>query len=269
MEQFTQLLSKYLPAGYESYMHTILISFVAFAAIAFLGRLLFGKKSTLNQSVSGLIGILFIYAITIVVYSYGIDLSFLVSPLPFVTLNNDYLTIFPILTADFTLICEHLLNMVILAFLVNLINGWLPTKKNVFAWLFFRCLSVAGAMLLFAVANYLMEAYLPSDFLKWAPVILLVILVSSLLLGALKLVVGAVLTTINPLLAVLYTFFFASVLGKQVSKAILTTVFAALLVAALNYFEILIVYVGAAALAAYIPLLLLLLVLWYIIGRKL
>ena len=81
--------------------------------------------------------------------------------------------------------------------------------------------------------------------------------------------VGAVLTTINPLLAVLYTFFFASVLGKQVSKAILTTVFAAALVAALNYFEILVVYVGAAALAAYIPLLLLLLVLWYIIGRKL
>ena len=51
MEQFTQLLSKYLPVGYESYLHTILISFVAFAAIAFLGRLLFGKKSTLNQSV--------------------------------------------------------------------------------------------------------------------------------------------------------------------------------------------------------------------------
>ena len=144
MEQFIQMLSEYLPAGYESYLHTILISFVAFAVIAILGRLLFGKKSTLNQSVSGLIGILFIYAITIVVYSYGIDLSFLVSPLPFVTLNNDYLYIFPILTADFTAICEHLLNMVILAFLVNLINGWLPTKKNVFAWLFFRCLSVCS-----------------------------------------------------------------------------------------------------------------------------
>lgn len=269
MEKITQLLSEYLPAGYESYLHTILISFVAFAVIAILGRLLFGKKSVLNQSISALIGILFIYAVTIVIYSYGIDLSFLVSPLPFVTLSNDNLYIFPILTAEFTLICEHLLNMIILAFLVNLINGWLPTKKNVFAWLFFRCLSVAGAMVLFAVANYFMVAYLPSDFLKWAPVILLVILVSSLLLGALKLIVGAVLTTINPLIAVLYTFFFASVLGKQVSKAIITTVLATLLVAALNYFGILAVYVGAAALTAYIPLLVLLLVLWYIIGRRL
>lgn len=269
MEQFIELISKYLPEGYQSYLQTILVSFVAFAIIAVLGRVLFGKKSTLTQSVSGLIGILFIYAITIVIYSYGIDLSFLVSPLPFVTLNNDYLSIFPILTADFTAICEHLLNMVILAFLVNLINSWLPTKKNVFAWLFFRCLSVAGAMVLFAVANCLMQSYLPSDFLKWAPVILLAILVSSLLLGALKLVVGAVLTTINPLIAVLYTFFFATILGKQVSKAIITTTLATLLVTALNYFEILAVYVGAAALLAYIPLLILLLVLWYIVGRKL
>ncbi len=269
MEQLNQLLSKYLPAGYESYLHTVLISFVALAVIATLGRLLFGKKSVLNQSVSALIGILFIYAITIVVYSYGIDLGFLVSPLPFITLDGDNLHIFPILTADYTLICGHLLNMIILAFLANLINSWLPTKKNVFAWLFFRCLSVAGAMVLFAVANHLMEAYLPSDLLKWAPVILLAILVSSLLLGALKLVVGAILTTVNPLLAVLYTFFFASVLGKQISKAILTTVLAAGLVAILNYCGITTVFVGAAALTAYIPLLVILLVLWYIIGRKL
>lgn len=251
------------------FLTAALVICVGGLVIAGLGRLIFGKKSVLNQSVSSLIGILFIYAVTIVVYSYGVGLDFLISPLPFVTLGEEHLYLFPILSADYTQVCGHLLDMVILAFLVNLVNHWLPTGKKLLSWLLYRCLSVVIAMVLYTIVNSLLTAYLPEGLLTWAPVILLAILLGSLLLGALKLVVGAVLTTINPLIAVLYTFFFASVLGKHVSKALLTTALAALLVAGLDYLGISAIYIGAAALSAYIPLVLILLVLWFVIGKLL
>ncbi len=252
-------------------------SFLILAAIltigslifGFIGRFAFGKKSVLSQSVSSTVGILFIYAITVVIHSYGLNLQFLVSPLPFVTIAEETLYLFPILNADYVLICGELLNMVILAFLVNMVNSWLPTGKKLLSWLFFRVLSVALGMVLFAIANYLLTTFLPEGLLTWAPVILLGLLVIMLLVGALKGVVGAVLVSVNPLIGFLYTFFFSTLVGKMLSRAMLTTLLLSGFAAALNYFGITAVAIGTAVLLGYLPLLILLLVLWYILGKLL
>lgn len=271
MEEFVNLLQSWVPENFDmaTFLQSALVLCIGFMVIAFLGRLFFGKKSVLNQSVSSAIGILFIYAVTIVTYSYGINLSFLVSPLPFISISGEYLSLFSFTVSGYVAICGQLLNMIILAFLVNLVNSWLPKGKKLFGWLFFRCLSVALGMLLHAVVTNLLYAFLPDGLLMWAPVILLGLLVLMLLLGALKFVVGAVLSTINPLIAVLYTFFFSSVIGKMLSKAMLTTLLMSALVYALNYIGVTGIFIGAAALAAYLPLMIVLLVLWYVIGHLL
>jgi len=271
MEQILNMLRSLIPENFDyvSFLKIAGLLLIGSLLFSLLGRLIFGKKSVLNQSVSSAIGILFIYAVTVVIYSYQIDLGFLTAPLPFIKLTNGYLLIFNLLSAEFAVICNHLLNMIILAFLVNLANTLLPTGKKLIPWLFFRVLSVAVGMLLFAGAVYLMNTFLPADFMKWAPVIVLGVLVLSLLTGALKVIFGAFLTTVNPLIGILYTFFFASVVGKQLSKAILTTLIMTALVAGLNYLGVFSLFIGTAALAAYIPLLLVLLVLWYIVGHLL
>ena len=94
--------------------------------------------------------------------------------------------------------------------------------------------------------------------------VLLALLVIMLLTGVLKILVGAVLTTMNPIVGGLYTFFFATVIGKMVSKALLTTVILAVLVLALNYVGINNIYVAKEALTAYIPLAVGLAAIWYI-----
>jgi hypothetical protein len=137
------------------------------------------------------------------------------------------------------------------------------------SWLFFRCLSVTLAMVLHVIVDTVLTSLLPEGLLTWAPVILLGILALSLLTGSLKLAVGVLLGTVSPLVGVLYTFFFASVLGKQITKAILTTAIISAIVYGLNYFGITSVFISAAALAAYLPLLIVLLVLWYIVGHLL
>jgi len=135
--------------------------------------------------------------------------------------------------------------------------------------LFFRVLSVALGMVAFSVANYLLTMFLPQGLLTWAPVILLGLLVVMLLVGALKGLMGAVLASVNPLIGFLYTFFFANVVGKMLTRAMLTTLLLGALVYGLNYLGVTGLAIGTAVLVAYIPMLLLLLALWFIVGKLL
>lgn len=240
----------------------------ALVVLALLGRFVFGKRSALIMAVSSAIGILFIYAITVLLGGAGENLQKFIAPLPFVTIENDMMVLFNF-KADYTVVCTQVLSMIILSFLMNLADGWLPTGKNVFSWVFFRCLGVMIALVLHLVVTGLLTNVLPEGLVTYAPVILLGILVLMLLTGALKFLVGLVLTTVNPLIAALYTFFFANVVGKQVTKAILTTAIMAGLVLALQKFGVVAISIASAALAAYIPLILLLIVLWYIVGKLL
>ncbi len=270
MDAIVRFLDSILPAGFDSenYLKTVLLFMAASLVLGFLGRMIFGKKSSLNQSLSAVIGILFIYAVTVVIHSCGVDLQFLLSPLPFVTLKGDYLSIFTFAGQDYTVICDQVLSMVILAFLVNIIDRWFSKAKNIFVWLFFRCVSVAGAMLVHAGAHYLLNLFLPEGLLLWAPVILLSLLVLMLAVGALKFLIGALLsTTLGPVIGLLYTFFFSTVVGKLLSKAMLTTLILSGLVAALNYLGVATVFIGASALLVYLPFMLILLAVWYLIGH--
>lgn len=235
--------------------------------LSVIGRFAFGKRSALNNAVSSAIGILFIYAVTVVLKSFGAQFEALVAPLPFVTLSGSEMILFSFQGAHYTVLCTEILNMVILAFLVNLADGWLPKGKNIFSWVFFRCMTVVLAFFLHLIVVGLFATYLPEGIVTYAPTILLVLLILLLLTGALKIVVGALLTTVNPLIGGLYTFFFATVIGKQITKAVLTTLILAGIVYLLNYLGCTVISIASAALMAYVPFVIILVVLWYIVYR--
>lgn len=271
MNHFLNQLQALVPDNFDylAFLKALAILVGCILVISIIGRLLFGKRSTLNQSISAGIGILFIYTVTILVYSYGISLDFLISPLPFVSISGEYLHIFNFVTADYVNVCGHVLDMIILAFLVNLVNSWLPLGKKLLGWLFFRVLSVGIAMLLHALVQNTVSAFQPEGLLTWAPVILLGLLVLMLAVGALKFLVGLIISTVNPLVGFLYTFFFANAVGKQLTRSILTTLLFCGLIYALNQSGIVSIFIGSAAIAAYLPLLSVLVILWYIVARKL
>ena len=237
--------------------------------ISAFGRFIFGKKSTLVNAVSSAIGILFVYALNISLHSAGADFQKFVTPLPLITIGEEYVQLFSFSGADYTQICAQLVSLIILAFLMNLIDRVIPKGKNIIVWIFFRVLTVVLAQAAHLIVTGLLNTYLPEGFLMYAPAIILVILLLMLLTGALKFLVGLVLTTVNPLIAALYTFFFANVIGKQVTKAMLTTAILIGLVLILQKMGVFAISVASAALAAYIPLIILLLVLWYIVGKLL
>ena len=128
-------------------------------------------------------------------------------------------------------------------------------------------MTMARAMARNLGMHWLSVTFLPSGILTYAPVILLVLLVIMLLTGALKFLVGLLLTSVSPLVAAFYTFFFANFVGKQLTRAVFTTALLAGLSYGMQSLGIVGVSISAAALSAYLPFAILLAVLWYVLER--
>lgn len=235
--------------------------------ISLLGRFVFGEKSALCYAVSSAIAILFIYAVTVVLKSLGAEFGRWIAPLPFVSVTDSSLVLFSFKGAHYTTVCTEILSMIILAFLVNIVDGWLSKAKNFFTWLFLRIVTVVAAYAMHLIVVWAFATFLPEGLVTYAPTVLLGVLVLMLLTGALKIVVGLVLSTVNPIIGGLYTFFFATIVGKKLSKAVLTTAILAALVLLLQHVGITAISIASAALVAYIPFIILLIALWYLVNR--
>lgn len=245
-----------------------------FAAVSIVlslfGRVVFGKRSALNHAVSSSMGILFIYVVTVAIYTFNPSgLSRILSPLPFVQLTEEYLYILPFHEAGITAVCENLLSLLILAFLVNVLDGFIPKGKSLAGWYLLRFLTVALAILLHYAVNCLTHRFLPGVLVTYAPIILVAALFILLILGVLNFLLGLVLTVVNPIFGAIYAFFFSNALGKQLSKSILTTAIICGVFMTLERFGYTAICISAAALLSYLPLLIVLLILWYLIGHLL
>ena len=252
---------------FSSYWITLAILLVGTIVLGAIGRFVFGKKSVLNISVSSSIGIIFIYGLAVILSCCNIRISPTATTLPFVTIQEDYLVLIDFFSTDFSSLCSEILSMIMLAFLVSLVDTWIPKPKNIFGWLFFRILTVATGYLLHLLVVWLFTAYFPQVIVTYAPIVLLLILVLMLVTGVLKLVVGALIATVNPIIGTLYTFFFANIIGKQITKSVLTTMIIAGLIIALQYAGVTAIAITSAALLAYLPIILLLMAVWYLLCR--
>lgn len=233
-----------------------------------MGRVFLGKRSSLNSSLSSAIGILAIYALSIVVYTYKPwSLDTLLSPLPFVRFAGEYMILIPFSGTAFPALCSEILSLIILAFLVNLLDAFLPQGNSAVGWYLLRFCMVILGMLLQLVANWAFQTYLPDFLVAYAPTILLIILAASLFMGLLNLVLSVALATVNPIFGAMYAFFFGNVIGKQLSKAIFTTAIICCVFFLLGFFGYTVICITAASLMTYIPLALVLLILWYLIGH--
>lgn len=264
--------ASYIPAKVD-FMTTV--QFMVYFSLAslilgILGRVVLGKRSSLNLSVSSAIGILFVYVLTIVVYTFNPwQLQSLMTPLPFVSFFKEYLIVFPITNTMLTPLCSEILSLIILAFLVNLTDTILPRGSNPVTWYFMRFVSVAGSMALHYFVRKALHMYLPQGLITYAPTIMLFLLVFMLLSGIINLVLGMVIAVTNPFLGAMYTFFFSNIVGKQLSKAIFSTAILCCVVYLLEYFGYTLICITSGALMAYIPFVVLLLILWYILGHTL
>lgn len=248
----------------------ILYFAAASLVLGVISRIVLGKRSSLNHSLSSAIGIGCIYILTIIIYTFKPwQLEMLLSPLPFVTFSGDYLILLPIADAEFNAICQQLLSLIILSFLVNLLDSFVPKGESVIGWYILRFLTVILSMVLHLVVSWVIRTHLPEILVTYAPTALLIILAIMLFSGLVSLVIGLVIAVSNPFLGAMYTFFFSNIVGKQVSKAVFSSAVLCGAFWLIDYFGYTVICISAAALVAYIPLVLILMVLWYLIGHVL
>jgi len=266
MEKIMEIFNT-IGIDFDTFWKAALILLLGTFLVSIFGRFVFGKRSSLNVAVSSAFAILFIYAGVVVLGTFGGDFAKFVTPLPFVDISGDKLLLFSFKGAHYTAICTEVLSMLILAFLVNLADRWLPRGKNIFIWLLFRIVTVVLAYIAHFLVVGILAQYVPEGIATYAPVVLVAVVLLLLLTGALKIFVGAALTTVNPIIGALYTFFFANVIGKMITRAVLTTAILAGLIYALGAIGVAGISIAVAALPAYIPILIILVVLWFIVCR--
>lgn len=269
MEIIQQILDIVLPANFDlaQYAINLLITIVGIVVVVGIFRLCFGKGSLLNAAISSGIAILCIYVINVLVYSFGSKLQILFDPLPFVSVSKDYLTVFPIFDASWREICREIVNLMILSYLMNLLETWLPKGNKIWSWFCFRFLGMAIAICLYYFINTLLNTVCQQSTLDIAPLILLGVVLVAFLLGCLKLLIGGALTFINPFLGLFYTFFFSKEIGKQLMRAMITTLLLTILVCVLNYLSYTTISIAAVAVITYLPVILIGLILWYVIAK--
>lgn len=246
-----------------------LILLVGTFVLGVLSRFVFGKKSMLNHAVCSSIAIIFIYCITALITCCGVRADLLTAPLPFMEIRDNTLILLSPKGMDYTILFSQILSMIILTFLVSLAEGWLSKGKKFLAWLALRFLIVLIGYGLHLVATYLFNRFLPEGLVTYAPTVLLGILVLLLATGALKIVIGALLSTVNPIIGGLYTFFFANIIGKKLTASVLTCGILVGLILALEYIGVTVITIGSGILLLCIPFLILLVLLWYLINKLL
>ena len=85
-----------------------MVKFIVIFAAAVLGlgllfRIFFGHRSNLNHAVSSSIGIFFLYAATVLIYTFDpAGCSRFLAPLPLAQINGDLLYLFSFSTAEIT-----------------------------------------------------------------------------------------------------------------------------------------------------------------------
>ena len=264
--------SAYLPTEVDFVSVAVFLLYFAAASLilGIIGRVVLGKRSSLNHSLSSAMAIAFLYAMTIVIYTFKPwNLELLLSPLPFATFSEHYLILLPISDLEFPALCTQVLSLVILAFLINLVDFLLPQGENLLSWLLMRLITVLASFGLHLGATWAFQTYLPDVLVDYAPIVLLVILALMLLSGFLTLILSLVISVGNPFLGAMYSFFFSNLVGKQLSKAVFTSGVIALVFWVMEHFGLVVILITPAALLTYIPLALALLVLWYLIGHLL
>ena len=223
------------------------------------GRFLFRKNSVIMGTISAAFTVFFVYLAAILLPLPPPPVS-----LPLMEIDNTTVTVFRF-TGDYLLLANHLLRFLLLAFYAALVNQFLPKGKLL--WPLFRILSIAIVFGAYLITISLLSSVLTPVIAKYSSAIILGILALLLATGSIRLLIGAAVSTVNPVIAVLFTFFFVTLLGKQILKAALVTVIFALLLLLLQSCGLTSVPIDSVSPAISIPIAAGAGFLWFLIGK--
>lgn len=268
LQSISEFTLSLFPDGFDLIAMLKVFAFITAAVVvlAVIGKLAFGK-GCLDHAVASAIAILFVYAFFGVLYRIDQQLvEDVVKQLPLIRISGDTLYLFVLEGAGYQSICNQVLRVLLLTFMVVALDDLIPDSKNTLSWYILQFIIALVATLAYCFLIHCLDSYWPQLLDSYAPMILVSILVFMLFLGALNMILSLMLTVVNPLIGAVYTFFLGSVLGKIITKSAFSTVALFALVwfmHALGYSSFAIL---GGTIVAFLPFMVLMLVLWYLVG---
>lgn len=259
-----------IPTSLEELLLLFLLLAVFSLGLGMVFRIFFGKHSTINCSISGFLGILFVYALTVTVYTLKPwNLNQYLSPLPFAFFRSDILILSSSACNTLSLLSAQVLSLIILCFIIHLLDTLLPKECSFFLWLLFRLLGLGLAIFLNLAANWALNTFLPGVIAEYAPMLLVGVLAATLVVSLFNPLLCVLFTVANPVIGLLYTFFFKNTIGKNLTRAVLSAALVCALFYLMEYAGFSVIDITHSALLRYVPFVAVLLGIWYVFDSKL
>ena len=270
VSSFLDSTNNLIPTTIEDMIFVFIIISVFALGLGFVLRLFFGAHCLVNRSISGFLHVLFVYAVTVIVYTLRPwNLTQYLSPLPFAIFRDDILIVTSSACSTMSLLCSQLLSLIILCFIIHLINFVLPNGHSFIGWLLFRVITVALAIVLNLAANWALNTFLPDVIATSAPVILMAVLAVAILVSLFNPLLCILFTVANPVIGLLYTFFFSNTIGKNLTRAVMSAALICALFYLMQYAGFSVIDITPHALMIYSPFAAAMVGVWFVFDKKL
>lgn len=167
----------------------------------------FGKKTLLNQGVSGVLNLVVIYLTATIGYIHFPPLRSMFSELPFLSVTEQSVTLVDPFTLNPGVLAPILLRMMILTLLVNLSDSFGAGGKTLLSWFFSQLVTVVIGLVLYTIVTAGLSLILPAVLNRYAIIPVVIILVLGVLMLCAKFIFTVLISGGNPYFSAVYKFF--------------------------------------------------------------
>lgn len=262
------------PAGFDlnDMFWTMLFIFGIVIMSAVVIRFIFKQASGYLHALSSAMAILFFYLSNIMFYQHAPEfIGRVLELLPLIEVGADSVSLY---TFHFTVeniptICSEFLHILVFSMILITLDDLIPDAKNTFGWILLQFFLVILTCIVYRAFLELV-GMIEQDFLvDYAPIILVCVLFTFVLLGLLKIILTLILATVSPLLGAVGTWFIGSKFGRVLGKSVLCSFLLCIIFGFLEGMGLTSIAFAEASSFVYSLYLLLLLILWVITGHYL
>ena len=194
----------------------------------------FGKKTLLNQGISGVLNLTIIYLTAVLGYIYFPPLRNMFSELPFLSVTDQSISLLDPFTLNLSVLAPVLLRLMILILLVNLSDTFGSGGKTLLSWLFSQCVTIVIGLLFYTIVTAGLTLVLPSVLNRYAIIPVIAVVIIGILMLCAKLIFTVLITGGNPYFSAVYKFFTVNKGGSLFTTSALSFLLSMVLLTALR-----------------------------------
>lgn len=200
----------------------VALALIAVFILAGLARLALGEVSNVIPAAGSCVQLVLVGLIATALYAAFPSLGQMLSQMPFLNLFANGFRLISPAQLEYNALFPALMRLFLLAFVINFWEELLPKSKKFVSWLLMRLFSAVGSLCCYFLLCGALQRYFPQIFNQWAMAIVLSILGCFCLLGICKGLLTLAAVVVHPLLGLLFSFFFSHVIGRALTRAVIT-----------------------------------------------